>query len=217
MQALAWTLVGLAYAVLPLLVWWRMARTPLVGTAVAVALAAVGGLLVAVQHLWLTVVPRPDAHLVFAVVAPLIVAAGVVWERSEEGPAPDQDSWTIRRNGAIGVLGTQFALTLVASLLYALVLTGASTPSASAIPVLPAGLTVESQSEGCGSSNCYRLLTIGSESGLSYQEIVRRLGITHEKCRPNGWLLDRRDLCIGLNPNRANQVEMYVTLSDLID
>ncbi|MFD6423768.1 hypothetical protein [Streptomyces sp. NPDC060198] len=181
------------------------------------ALAAVGGLLVAVQHLWLTEPPRPDAHLVFAAVAPLIVAAGAIWERSQEGPAPDQDTWAARRSGAIGVLGTQFALTLVASLLYALVLTGASTPAASAVPALPAGLTVESQSEGCGSGNCYRLLTIGSENGLSYQEIIRRLGITHEKCRPNGWLLDRRDLCVGLQTDRTDRVVLYVTLSDLID
>lgn len=217
MQALAWTLMGIAYAVLPLLMWWRTARTPLARAAVAVVLAVLGGLLVAVQHLWLTGVPRPDAHLVFAAVAPLVVAAGAVWERSQEGPAPDQDTWTVRRNGAIGVLGTQFAITLVGSVLYVLVLTGASLPPASAAPALPTGLTVESQSKGCGSGNCYRLLTIGSENGLSHQEIVRRLGIPHEKCRPNGWLLDRRDLCVGLDEDRTDRVVMYVTLSDLID
>lgn len=205
--------LGLLFAAVPLIAWWRLARTPLMRSVVGSALLAGAGLLVAVQHGWVGA-PRADSHLVHAVGATLVITCGAAWERHQEGPGPEP--WTHRRNGAIGLLGTLLAITFCGSLLYTLMMSEASLPSARAVPALPSGLKVVSHSSSCGSGNCYRLLEIGSTTGLSRDEIISRLDRPQETCRPNGWLLDRRDLCIGVDDSDG-RVRLYVTLSGLLD
>lgn len=209
-----WSVLGILFAAAPLVVWRMIARSRGVGLTIGGFLLAEACLLVAAQQGWLSV-PRADAHLIHSVLAPLIVAFGAVLEHGEKGPGPAE--WIPRRNGAIGFLGTQFALILVASLLYVLLNSeGSDAPPASAVPDLPPGLTVVSQGTGCGSGGCYRTVRIGSTENLSRQEIIRRLNRPHESCRPNGWLLDRRDLCIGVTDNGQYPV-LYLSLSNLID
>ncbi|WP_299530067.1 MFS transporter [uncultured Streptomyces sp.] len=213
MQTVLWTLVGVAYAAVPPIAWWKLTRVRGTGIAVAVPLVAGALLLVAVQHGWV-VTHRADAHLVHAVLAPLVVAGGALLERARVGPFPEE--WAPRVNGAIGVLGMQFALTAVLCLLYVVMGSGASVPPSSAVPALPAGLTVVREGESCGSSICSRVVVVGSTEGLSRSEILRRLDRPHETCRPNGRLLDRRPLCVGVR-NDGEDVVMYVSLSDLVD
>ncbi|MFE3017420.1 MFS transporter [Streptomyces sp. NPDC059256] len=208
--------LGLIFAAVPPIAWWRLARTRLIGWAVAVPLLMGAAVLVAVQHGWVIGL-RADAHLVYAVAGTALIVCGCAWEHHQEGPG--SRAWAHRRNGAIGLLGTLLAVTGAGSLLYALLMTEASMPSARAVPPLPAGLTVLSETSSCGSGNCYRLLEIGSTNGLSRDEIVRTLDRPRETCRPNGWLLDRRDLCIGVDDSEdpRGRVLLYVTLSNLLD
>ncbi|MFI1227364.1 MULTISPECIES: MFS transporter [unclassified Streptomyces] len=211
---LLWTLLGLLFAAVPLIVWTRIARTRGAGIAVGAALFAAGALLVAVQHGGVTAIPRADGHLLFAVLTPLLVIVGVRLERAQAGPAPE--TWERRRSTSVGVLGTQFALTLAGSLLAFLLAGEASVPSAEDVPELPPGLTVVSEGSGCGSSSCARSVTVGSRDGLTAAEIVRRLDRPHETCRANGWLLDRRPLCVGVREANG-KVQLYVSLGNLID
>ncbi|MEV6206081.1 MFS transporter [Kitasatospora sp. NPDC051914] len=208
----AWSVLGLLYAAAPLFAWCRIARTRQAGPAVAVALLAAAGLLVAAQH-GLVEVPRPDAHFLFALAAAALIAVGLAVERAQEGPGPEE--WSHRRRGTAGLLAVQVVLALSGGLLYALVNNGASLPPASALPPLPDGLTVISQDAGCGSGNCFRTQVIGSTAGLSRDGIVRRLNLPHETCRANGWLFDRRDRCVGVQASDGRIVR-YVSLSDLV-
>ncbi|MGP3635851.1 hypothetical protein ACTU45_21220 [Streptomyces sp. 24-1644] len=198
------TILGILFAVAPAVVWMTIARTRATGLAIGGALLAGAGALVSVQQGWIGA-PRPDAHLVFTVLAPLLIACGAGLEgRHEDSPPPE---WIPRRNGAIGFLGTQFALTLVVGLLYSLMLTeGSDAPPARAVPPLPAGITVVSEGTNCGSGGCYRLVAVDSEDGLTRPEIIRRLDLQQETCRSSGWLLDWRDVCVGARDNGTNVV-----------
>ncbi|MFD6247653.1 hypothetical protein [Streptomyces roseolus] len=196
------TALGMLFAVAPAVVWTTIARTRPVGFAVGGMLLAGAGLLIGVQQGRLDA-PGPDAHLVFTALAPLIIACGAGLEgRHENPPSPH---WTSRRNGAIGFLGTQFALTVAAGLLYALLISdGSEAPPSKALPSLPPGISLVDEGVSCGSGGCWRVATVTSEDGLSRPEIIRVLGLQRESCRTNGWLLDRRDLCVGATDNGKN-------------
>ncbi|WP_426361698.1 hypothetical protein [Streptomyces sp. E-08] len=87
--------------------------------------------------------PGPDAHLVFTALAPLLIACGAALEGRHENSPPSE--WIPRRSGAIGFLGMQFALTLVAGLLYALMISeGSDAPPSKALPPLPPGISMGS-------------------------------------------------------------------------
>ncbi|WP_345595035.1 hypothetical protein [Streptomyces marokkonensis] len=181
-----------------------IARTRPVGFAIGGALLAGAGLLISVQQGGIDA-PGPDAHLVFTVLEPLLIACGAGLEgRHESSPPPE---WISRRNGAIGFLGVQFALTLVAGLLYALLISeGSDAPSTEALPTLPPGITMIEEGTSCGSGGCWRAATVISEDGLSRPEIIRELGLQREKCRSSGWLLDWRDVCVGARENGENVI-----------
>lgn len=198
------TILGILFAVAPTVVWVTIARTRSVGFAIGGALLTGAGLLISVQQGWINA-PRPDAHLVFTALAPLLIACGAGLEgRHEDSPPPE---WIPRRNGAIGFLGTQFALTLVVGLLYALMISeGSDAPSSKALPSLPPGITMIDEGTSCGSGGCWRAATVTSKDGLSHPEIIRELGLQQESCHSNGWLLDWRDVCIGARDNGENVI-----------
>ncbi|MFK4599658.1 hypothetical protein [Streptomyces pristinaespiralis] len=123
-------------------------------------------------------------------------------------PPPE---WIPRRNGAIGFLGMQFALTLVVGLLYALMISeGSDAPPSKALPSLPPGISMVDEGTGCGSGGCWRAATVTSEDGLSHPEIFRELGLQQESCRSSGWLLDWRDVCVGARDN-GEHVTIYAS------
>ncbi|WP_018489533.1 MULTISPECIES: hypothetical protein [unclassified Streptomyces] len=213
-NSLVWSPLGLLFATVPVLAWARTARTRNGGTAVGAVLAAAGALLVAVQHGWVTGIPRADAHLLFGVTTPLVIWCGVRWERARRGPASEE--WERRRSRSAGVLGAYAGLTVVGSLVAFLLAGEANVPPKEAVPALPPGLVALSEDTSCGSSSCARTVIVGSRDGLTNAEIVRRLdhpsGWT---CRANGWLLDRRDLCVNVAEVNG-EVRLNVSLSDLI-
>ncbi|MFF8840353.1 hypothetical protein [Streptomyces sp. NPDC015130] len=194
--------LGMLFAVAPAVVWTTIARTRPVGFAIGGTLLAGASLLICVQQGWIHV-PRPDAHLVFTILAPLLIACGAGLEgRNDNSPPPE---WIPRRNGAIGFLGMQFALTLVASLLYALMLgEGSDAPPSKALPSLPPGISTVNEGTSCGSGGCWRVATVRSGDGLSRPEIIRELGLQRESCHSSGWLLDWRDVCVGARDNGEN-------------
>ncbi|MFF3751482.1 MFS transporter [Streptomyces sp. NPDC002018] len=215
--------LGLLFAAVPLIAWGKMARTPGVGSAVGAALLVCACLLIAVQH-GRVFAYKAEAHALYAVFAALLIAFGRKLERDREAPGTAEGSR--RWNWAVGLLRLHLAFTVCGCLLYALLQTEASMPSSRDIPPLPAGLTVLSRGGHCGSSSCAHLLKIGSTTGLSRDEILRKLNRPHETCRPNGWLLDRRDLCIGVQEvsnqygtvdDPGDHVRLYVSLSGLLD
>ncbi len=196
------TLLGILFAVAPVVVWMTIARTRPIGFAIGGTLLAAAGLLISVQRGWIDA-PRPDAHLVFTALAPLLIACGAGLEgRHENSPSPE---WASRRNGAMGFLGMQFILTLVAGLLYALMISeGSDAPPSKALPALPPGISMVDEGTSCGSGGCWRVATVTSEDGLSRPEIIRELGLQQESCRSSGWLLDWRDVCVGARDNGRN-------------
>ncbi|MFE0791657.1 hypothetical protein [Streptomyces mutabilis] len=200
--------LGILFAVAPAVVWMTIARTRPVGLAIGGTLLAGACLLISVQQGWIDA-PRPDAHLVFTALAPLLIACGAGLEgRHENSPPP---RWRSRRDRAIGFLGTQFALTLVAGLLYALMLSeGSDAPPSKALPSLPPGISMVDEGTSCGSGGCWRAATVTSEDGLSRPEIIRELGLQQESCRSSGWLLDWRDVCVGARDNGKN-VTVYAS------
>ncbi|MFF9147261.1 hypothetical protein ACF1BN_20635 [Streptomyces sp. NPDC014861] len=196
------TALGILFAVAPTVVWGTIARTRAVGFAVGGMLLAGASLLIGVQQGWLDA-PRPDAHLVFTALAPLLIACGAGLEGRHENSPSRQ--WRSRRKGATGFLGTQFGLTLVAGLPYALLISdGSEAPPSKALPSLPPGLSLVDEDVSCASGGCWRVATVASEDGLSRPEIIRRLGLQQKSCRTNGWLLDRRDLCVGATDDGRN-------------
>ncbi|MEG8275136.1 hypothetical protein [Streptomyces sp. AHA2] len=198
------SLLGSLFAVAPAVVWMTIARTRPVGFAVGGALLAGASLLISVQQGWIDA-PGPDAHLVFTALAPLLIACGAGLEGRHGNLPPPQ--WVSRRNGAIGFLGVQFALTLVVGLLYALMIgEGSDAPPSKALPSLPPGITMIEEGTSCGSGGCWRAATVISENGLGGPEIIRELGLQQEKCRSSGWLLDWRDVCVGARQNGENVI-----------
>ncbi|MFF0445633.1 hypothetical protein ACFYT4_04280 [Streptomyces sp. NPDC004609] len=208
-----WVALGLLYAAVPLVAWWLLARTRRIGPPVGAVLLTGAVVLVAVQHGWIPTY-RADAHLVYAVCAALLLAVGTTLEGRYAGQGPEV--WARRRSKAVGLVGVQLALTVCGSVLYSLALE-ASLPPMRAVPPLPPGLTVVGHHSSCGSGSCFRQLEIGSTTGLSREEIIRTLDRPHETCRANGWLLDRRDLCIGVDDSDERRVRIYVSLSNTLD
>ncbi|MFF7331908.1 hypothetical protein [Streptomyces sp. NPDC008150] len=200
--------LGILFAVAPAVVWTTIARTRPVGFAIGGMLLAGASLLISVQRGWIDA-PRPDAHLVFTVLAPLVIACGAGLEgRYENSPSPE---WISRRNGAIGLLGMQFALTLVVGLMYAVIISdGSDAPPSKALPSLPPGISLVNEGTDCGSGGCWRVATITSEDGLSHPEIIRELGLQQQSCRSNGWLLDWREVCVSARDTGGNVV-VYAT------
>ncbi|WP_331727978.1 hypothetical protein [Streptomyces sp. NBC_00158] len=202
--------LGTLFAVAPVVVWTTIARTRPVGFAIGGTLLAGAGLLIGVQRGWIDA-PGPDAHLVFTVLAPLLIACGAGLEGRHGNPPPPE--WTSRRNAAIGFLGTQFALTLVVGLLYALLISeGSDAPPSKALPPLPPGISIVDEGTSCGSGGCWRAATVTSGDGLSRPDIIRELGLQQESCRASGWLLDWRDVCVGATDN-GEKVTVYASWS----
>jgi hypothetical protein len=202
------TVLGILFAVAPAVVWMSIARTRPVGLAIGGTLLTGAGLLISVQQGWINA-PRPDAHLLFTALAPLLIACGAGLEGRRESTPPPR--WTSRRNAAIGFLGMQFALTLVVGLLYALMIgEGSEAPPSKALPPLPPGIGMVDEGIGCGSGGCWRAATVTSEDGLSRPQIIRELGLQQESCHPSGWLLDWRDVCVGARDNGEN-VTVYAS------
>jgi hypothetical protein len=71
----------------------------------------------------------------------------------------------------------------------------ANPPSRADLGSLPAGVDVGSDSTWCGSSGCVRRVELKS-STLSSDEVYDEILKQWPSCRPRGWIIDRRMLCL---------------------
>ncbi|GAA1250361.1 hypothetical protein GCM10009665_46320 [Kitasatospora nipponensis] len=200
------------FLVTPLLCWGMLLRTPLVGTVVGCLLAAEATGLLCVETGWTATRAVAEVEVAYAPVAAAVLVTGAVVERVRRGPRPRRVFGGRWHAGTILFAVYLLATLLVATPVYLTIgVTEAFTPSSDAVLPLPPGLSVLHDDPGpCGSGTCERVLVVGSPSGLSGAEIDARLraGLTGRHgwqldpagtgCRRNGWLLDRRPLCVSL-------------------
>lgn len=84
----------------------------------------------------------------------------------------------------------------------------AAVPSRDDLPDLPAGLSIDNESEGCGSGNCYREFDVVGSADETAESILDRLPA--EECSAHS-LVDRRPLCVGYR-QQGDVVRGYVSL-----
>lgn len=105
-----------------------------------------------------------------------------------------------------------------AALLFALVifssLSGSPHPPVEALPELPEEYDVGQPRPGCGSGGCYLEADVAVPASRDPDEVVRELRDDVTDCRSKG-LLDRRQLCTGIESYPDGRVVVSVMLRDL--
>ena len=223
-------ILGLLFAVVPLVCWALMARTARVGWFVAAVLAAcvAGGLGLAAG--WVRSGEKLTLLAALALVMPLVIVFGIAAERRA-------GAGRLRSGGVRGVAGLVvsvaylgFSFTVVPLLALTFLVEGAAyVPSSAEVLPLPAGLAVAGhQDQGCGSCShtiCSRQFHIVSTAGLPARQVAQRLRdpLAHVhgwrlgpevrggwgSCRTEGWLLDRQQVCVDVYVNQQ-QVTMLL-------
>jgi hypothetical protein len=115
------------------------------------------------------------------------------------------------RRRVVVVAVTVFAVlagAFLALLVLSVYLDESSVPPTSYFPALPDGVSVESSQTTCGSGGCYRELWLVGSAGWSPVEVVKDLGLTHEKCELRS-VLDLRRACIGATVYHE-KVQLYL-------
>jgi len=223
-------ILGLLFAVVPIVCWALMARTARVGWFVAAVLAAcvAGGLGLAAG--WVRSGEKLTLLAALALVMPLVIVLGIAAERRA-------GAGRLRSGGVRCVVGLVvsvpylgFSFTVVPLLVLTFLVEGAAhVPSGAEVLPLPAGLAVaRDQDQGCGSGShtvCSRQFLIASTAALSAGQVAQRLRdhLAHVRgwrlgpevgggwggCRTEGWLLDRQQVCVGVYVNQQ-QVTMLL-------
>ncbi|MFJ8043873.1 hypothetical protein ACIRBX_25565 [Kitasatospora sp. NPDC096147] len=201
------------YAALPVLCWAVMARTLDIGVPVGLALL-IGAVTVSGHSLGLwTFRGAPECYLWYGLLGgPLIVGAVYAERRLLSGPRAEPRPRRV--SVATVVFGIHFGgVALLAVPAWALMF-GQAGGAYGAPPDLPPGFSLSAGSpEGCGSSVCTRSWEVRSEAALPAEEIVRRLAVVKEPCRPNGWVLDRRPRCLTID-SLDGRVRLSISIAD---
>ncbi|MFB9371574.1 hypothetical protein ACWCYY_04460 [Kitasatospora sp. NPDC001664] len=201
------------YVALPLLCWAVMARTRTVGVPVGLALLA--GTVALEGHAlgWWTFRGAPEFYLEYVILAGLVVLGGRYAERDLLGgprPAPRP----LRVSVANVLFGIQLGAVAALTPFAALVMFHSASGVPRAAPAVPAGFTLTREhEESCGSTVCSLFWEVHSTAGLPPEETARILKASAEPCRPNGYLLDRRDRCVSVS-HRDDRVWLVVSLSE---
>lgn len=205
-QALLW--LGL-----PVLAWLLIARTRKVGVPVGVVLVLGLGAGIVVVSTGALDRGRLELGTGYAVAAAILIT---VASRSQEEKTASAADLTLRDTtrffGLTAVL-FQAGLAILAALwIFLVVASGADIPPAGDMPAAPAGFTaVGDDDEGCGSGSCTRSRTYAVGPDLS-EDVVTKL-VRSSGCRPNSWVLDRRDRCIDYRLS-GDKLVVSVTLVD---
>lgn len=204
--------VELLFALMPLACWLALARTPVVGTLVGLLLTGCAVLVTGVHEDWFTTRAKAEVYVGLAPAALLLIAAGALAERGLRGPRAKR-VYSGRSGGAwVALVAYLVFFGLLGTPVYLMFTHDSFVPSTDEVLPLPSGLTLLSKDDNgvCGSGTCSSGVEVGSPSGLSGDEIAGRLRTTltndrgwhldrdNSGCRPNGWLLDRRRLCLSL-------------------
>jgi hypothetical protein len=204
-----WGVLGVVFVAAPLLCWALMARTTVVSAVVGVLLFGCAWLIVAADQGWIATRAELELDLGYAPVTGLLITAAAFTNHR-------RGSRVFRKRAMAGgsVLGLYVvAVAALGSPCYMMFRVDDTLfPSRTEILPLPDGLTVAADSgdvEEC-SHICDRTLRIGSDRGLTPDQVERRLrdslrtdhgwqlGPDGTACRPHGWWLDRRTVCLAL-------------------
>lgn len=135
-----------------------------------------------------------EAVLLYPVVAAVVLLVALIVEASAEA-----DSEFDARRGAKAALQAVAAQVALVLGIGALQIVGtqviATPPSRADLGSLPAGVDVGSDSTWCGSGSCVRRVELKS-STLSSDEVYDEILKQWPSCRPRGWIIDRRMLCL---------------------
>lgn len=197
---------------LPPIVWLLSARKGQVRRVVAITLIAWA----VVSIVLAAAVPRAGAEVVvgyFIGVAAVMVVGRAVENRRLGRSEPNAGSWLYRI--MIGFVG--LVVCACAPFSFYVFNSEPFVPSADQLLPVPPGLsaTVE-EPEGlpCGSGACYRSVVVTGEQGQPVSDIYEQIrqhlisrgwNLRHsgQDCRPTGWLLDQRHLCVSVYPLEA--------------
>jgi hypothetical protein len=223
-------IVGLLFAIVPLVCWAMIARTARVGWIVAAVLVTCDAVELGLLAGWVVSGEKLTLLAALALAMPLVIVAGSASERRA-------GARRLRSCGVRGIAGLAmsvayvgFSFTLVPLLILAFLSDGgaAYVPSGAEVLPMPAGLVVASdQDQGCGSGTttiCTRQFLIVSKAGKPAGDVAQRLReylirvrgwrlSGWEGCRPEGWLLDRQQVCVELYVSHQ-QVTMLLQGND---
>lgn len=218
-----WRAVLIFGSVIPLICWALVARTVNIGWVNAVILAALAMVQVGLAEMWIPAGERLTLIVACSVAAVMVIFVGIrvegryVRARGSRASGP-------RFLGGLVLLGAFCIVGLIFLLVFSLlVLVGAgpvSTPSLAQVLPLPAGLSIDKNNDrGCSSGSqtfCMREIVVTSSTGLSEKamaallrtQLLRVHGwrLHHDAdgnlagCRFEGLLLDRREVCLSLQP-----------------
>lgn len=215
----------------PLGCWALAARTAAVGWTVATVLAVCATAELALARHWILTGATVTLLVACTVASVAVLATGLAadWRRVRVLASPGTTPGPL---GVRGVVGLTFSVAygvvgLCGSALMAFVFTMngglPSTPQASQVLPLPDGLTVtDDTDQGCSGGSatiCGRMIQVRATAGQAGDETVRALrdhltrtrgwrltpdrGSGWSGCRREGVLLDRRQVCVEVIPQRG--------------
>lgn len=188
MQALLW--LGL-----PVLAWLLIARTREVGLPVGVVLMVGFTTGVVVVSTGTLARGRLELGIGYAVAAAILITAASRSQEEEAASAAESTIRDITRFFGLTAVLFQAGFALFGALgIFLVVASSADIPPAGDMPDVPAGFTaVGDDDESCGSGSCTRSRTYAVGPDVS-EDVVTKL-VRSSECRPNSWVLDRRDRC----------------------
>lgn len=204
---MVWAVVGVLFALLPLVHWALRARSTPLRVPVAVVLLLWLALVFAVALDLLQLRSEAELYLLYTPTAELLVLVGLWLERRIVGPRTERPGGWSR---AVGIaFHGQLALVLTATPLLALVFFHeADLPSATAVPQPPPGYTTVGTGQDCGNGHgatCWRTLYLAGPPDVPTERAADRLR-PRQRCETNGWLIDRRELCTEVSTDGATIV-----------
>ncbi|MFF2545394.1 hypothetical protein ACFVUY_22880 [Kitasatospora sp. NPDC058063] len=204
---MVWAVVGVLFALLPLVHWVLRARSTPLRVPVAAVLLLWLALVLAVASDLLQVRSEAELYLLYTPLAELAVLVGLWLER---GIAGSRAGRPVGWSRAVGIaFHGQLALVLTATPLLALVFFHeADVPSAKAVPQPPPGYTTIGTGQGCGnghSATCWRTFYLAGPPDVPTAQAADGLR-PRQRCEANGWLIDRRELCTEVSTDGATIV-----------
>lgn len=204
-QALLWLSV-------PVIAWLLTARTREVGVPVAVVLLLGLGAGVAVVATGVLTRGRLELGIGYAVAAAILVVAA--WMSQEEQAASAANS--AARNAlhvlAFAAVGCQVVVAAWAALGILFMSASADMVAADEMPDLGTGFTPAREDDAsCGSGSCYRIRAYAVAPEVPEDDVAEL--VRGSECRPNGWLLDRRERCVEYRLS-GRKLTVTVSLAD---
>jgi hypothetical protein len=210
-------LLALALIGAPLVCWAMLARVPAIRWGIGLVLALFIAGIVGLSAGWIDTRARLELFVGFAPASAAVVGVGLLLQRKRVRELPPLHPH--RRAGRVLLLSYLALMVLCCTPVAIRMENEPYTPSDGELLPLPSGLVVVEDKElGCGSGVCSRSFTIGSSDGASPEQIAAvvrsHLAVSHgwedspKPCRPNGWLIDRSELCVlvAVGPDRQVHV-----------